>query len=444
MLKLKAMQKEVIVKYLLVISVISLSITLSISTSNSYKIPVQKNAFASSSPSFQREELTLDSGNWFDMIWQNSTSSGPDYADIQSVSYFSNGTDLSATLWLANFTTSPNNYENINYGMYFDADSNNSTGLSGIDYKIEVGWNNENRTWTRVFEEWSSNGGEKTLDKKENVTDFFEEHGSYITLTADLDSMLSPDNYRVLFYAEVINPKKIPFYWIIDSTNWISIPSPELVFAITPSPITLIQGGDSIAEVRINSSAADQLELDIKPYISENSSNSNLIAMKLDSEKLLIPAFGSASTHLYISITSDIAPTDYMVIMRANITALNTPLFAEPGSIHFETQKKSINNIDAEEDPRSKFISKIIKDQTVSKSSVFSIHVTEWKFEEQLNSFVNQWITPLTAIYTSISSIVAGILGWMYGRRRTHPKGKRNTYDDDDNNNKNQVTPPDK
>src|SRR5215212_12074044 len=157
LLQLKAMQNKNSVQYLLPMIVLTLvSITLITSTTNPYKILVQ-DAY-SIPPHFQRQEMILGSGNWFNMTSGRPASSGPDYTDIQSVSYFSNGTCLNATLWLADFLTSPNDYENVNYGIYFDADSNNRTGLSGIDYKVEVSWNNESRTWTRVFEEWSSNG----------------------------------------------------------------------------------------------------------------------------------------------------------------------------------------------------------------------------------------------------------------------------------------------
>jgi hypothetical protein len=134
-----------------------------------------------------------------------------------------------------------------------------------------------------------------------------------------------------------------------------------------------------------------------------------------------------------VSITPDIQPTDYMIIMRANITTVNTAPFAEPESTQSKTQKSATNNdqeigISPGQQAISEFVSKTITDQPVFKSSVFSIQVKEWKFDEQLNNFVNQWITPLGAIYTTISSIVAGILGWIYGRRRR-------TEDRNNNNN---------
>jgi hypothetical protein len=251
--------------------------------------------------------------------------------------------------------------------------------------------------------------------------------------------MLSPNNYRVFFYAEGINYLQKQFSWIIDSTNWISVPSPEPVFVISPSPIVLTEGGESIAEVRINSSSAEELEVDINPIVTENSSNSGLITMSLDSEKLLIPPFGAASTHMRVSTTSGIEPTDYMGIMRANIT---TPLCpqrsAEPGFTQSETQETAINNgPDSLIFELTEFVSNTITCEPVYKSPVFSIQVKEWDLDEQLNSFVNQWVTPLTTIYTALSSIVAGVLGWIYGRRRERKTRRPEKRAIEDQNNKN-------
>jgi hypothetical protein len=99
--------------YLPIVILIIISIDLLILTVISHRIVVQ-NAFAGSSPSFQRQEVTVGSGNWFDMLFEKSTSSGPNFIDIRSVSYFSNGTHLNATFWLANFTIIPNDFETVN------------------------------------------------------------------------------------------------------------------------------------------------------------------------------------------------------------------------------------------------------------------------------------------------------------------------------------------
>jgi hypothetical protein len=158
--------------------------------------------------------------------------------------------------------------------------------------------------------------------------------------------------------------------------------------------------------------------------------------MRLDSGRFHIPPFGAASTPLRIAIPPGTPPTSYMIVMRANITAHNTPLFADHGLTQPQTQKVAGNKREYPGISLGEFVSKIITDQTVSKSSVFSVQVRQWKFDEQLNNFVTQWITPLTSIYTSVSSIAAGILGWALGRRKiTRRKRNRNPTNNQDNNN---------
>ena len=158
---------------------------------------------------------------------------------------------------------------------------------------------------------------------------------------------------------------------------------------------------------------------------------------------MLIPPFGAASTHMRVSITPDIEPTDYMAIMRANITTLDTQPFAEPELTQSETQENAtINGQDLGistmfQRQRSEFVSNTITDEPVYRSSVFSIQVKEWRFDEQLNSFVNQWVTPLTTIYTALSSIVAGVLGWIYGSRRRKTRRQQKGAIEDQNNKNN-------
>jgi hypothetical protein len=420
MLQRKAMQKQASIQYLHMMMLILLAILLVIPLITCYKILVQ-DTFAISSPSFQRQELILGSGNLLNMFNENSTVTGLKHIDIESVSYFSNGTDINATLWLANFTISPPGHENVNYGMYFDADSNNRTGSGGVDYKVEISWNNESQTWTRVFEEWSSSGKNKTLDKKVNFTDFFRKGGSYVTLSADLDSMLSPENYRILFYAEAINFFKA-LDWIIDSTDWMSIPPPELDFVVSPSPIVLTQGGNSIVELRINSSSADELDIDLGlPMVY--GTNTTGITIALDSKKLHIPPFAVASIPLRVSVPFGAVSTQYTITIPATITPVHRPLQAGFGPAERPpSENESLNSELGGPDP-SQRVSKR-SDEALSKVAVFSVQVMT--INEQLNILVNQWITPLTAIYTSISSIVGGILVWIYGRRRRRQQKRKN------------------
>ena len=50
-----------------------------------------------------------------------------------------------------------------NYCMYIDADFDKRTAFGGIDYKLEIAWNNNTKSWTKILEKWSPNGDTKTI-----------------------------------------------------------------------------------------------------------------------------------------------------------------------------------------------------------------------------------------------------------------------------------------
>jgi hypothetical protein len=64
--------------------------------------------------------------------------------------------------------------------MYIDSDFNNKTGIAGINYKVEIQWNPESKSWTRVVEEWSSNGKNRIINSTSNFTDFYQKGGSFV------------------------------------------------------------------------------------------------------------------------------------------------------------------------------------------------------------------------------------------------------------------------
>ena len=59
-----------------------------------------------------------------------------------------------------------------------------------------------------------------------------------------------------------------------------------------------------------------------------------------------------------------------------------------------------------------------VTDESTVKQSAFLVEVDEWDMNDQFNEFIDEWFTPLAAVYTTISGIISGIVGWMYGRRQ--------------------------
>jgi hypothetical protein len=63
------------------------------------------------------------------------------FAELTAVRYTSNGGTLNATFWLSDaFRETPSGYT-PSYAMLIDADSNMHTGSRGIDYVVQIIWN---------------------------------------------------------------------------------------------------------------------------------------------------------------------------------------------------------------------------------------------------------------------------------------------------------------
>jgi hypothetical protein len=114
------------------------------------------NIFAS--PQFPEQEIIDDTSDWIELDSRKSISAGDRFTDIISIDYFSDGKFFNSTIWLLfPFKESPNR-ENVDYGMYIDSDFDTTTGFGGIDYKIEIQWNNDTQKWNKVIESWSPYG----------------------------------------------------------------------------------------------------------------------------------------------------------------------------------------------------------------------------------------------------------------------------------------------
>jgi hypothetical protein len=171
--------------------------------------------------------------------------------------------------------------------MYVDSDFNNKTGIRGIDYKIEIQWNPVGKSWTRVFEEWSTNDKNKTLDTKPNYTNFYQKGGSFVNLYADLKDMIYPQKYRVLFYTEEVKVKGLS--WIMDSPKWIDIPPPKFIISVNPSIINVKAGDKKSLELQVKSSQGFQPQVN---FFTDTSAIPSFIYFDIAYKKLKISSIG--------------------------------------------------------------------------------------------------------------------------------------------------------
>jgi hypothetical protein len=270
------------------------------------------NIFAS--PQFPDQEIIDDTSDWIELNSRKSTSAGDRYTDIVSIDYFSDGKFFNSTIWLLfPFKESPNR-ENVDYGMYIDSDFDTKTGFGGIDYKIEISWNNNTQKWNKVIESWSPYGKTKVLNNVTNYKNFYETHENYVTLSFDLDQILNPKKYKILFYAET--KKEEEQSYLTDFTRWVAIPPPQLIVSTSPNSIDLIPGQKKTIEVRVNSSAGYEPTVNL---FTQNRSY-EILSSFLEYNRLRIPSYGMATTPLTITTSPNSNPGPYTLFIFANTT----------------------------------------------------------------------------------------------------------------------------
>jgi hypothetical protein len=270
----------------------------------------QHEALATSTP-FPLQEMIVKPHNWVNILNKTHSSQGDKYSDISTISYFSDGRTLNATLWLASFNPTPTRDKIVNYGMLIDADSNKNTGIGGIDYNVEIAWNSTTNTWNKVVEQYSATGGKRTLSDIHNYKDFFRIGERYVLLSSDVTSLGFSNHYKVLFYAGQLRNYST---WIVDFSNWANIPPPEVVLSTLQRSIYLTPGEEKSIELQINSTAnmpsivvlslnrTSNMDLDIQPnpvYISPLSSAFSLITIKAGMNPMpapyIIPIFANVT-----------------------------------------------------------------------------------------------------------------------------------------------------
>ncbi len=233
------------------------------------------------SPSFSRQEIEYGQGHALRVDSIAKSQKMTTAADkngildksaiIQRITYLSDGKNLNATLWLAgNFYKNPSAAESVSsskepmalvYGMLIDVDSNPLTGFNGIDYQLEIQWENTSKIWSMFLGEYRSvdnpygkNPGDyiKFLETEQNYTGLSTaENGKpYVTLSLPLKELAFPANFKAMYYAIVIhNLSDI----VVDLGTWIDIPPLELSLSTFSSSVVITKGEEKNIAVQLKS-----------------------------------------------------------------------------------------------------------------------------------------------------------------------------------------------
>lgn len=197
------------------------------------------------SPQFERQEVKDNNFDWVNMLTgeeiYGKDSQGPAYTDIRSINYLSDGRYLNATFWVSSLSdlfngNDTSNSKQIYYGILIDSDFNNDTGYQGIDYQVEIKWNDISKKWSRSFNELSANGHTRNLtDINENHKGFFDKKSGSLIIDVDLKPLLFPDKYRIFFYAYSLSNGN----YLLDAVRWVYVPPPE--FTVSTKPYNIIR-----------------------------------------------------------------------------------------------------------------------------------------------------------------------------------------------------------
>jgi hypothetical protein len=275
------------------------------------------------SPSFPRQEINdeMHDVNQFVGI-ENNSQKRDDYKntlsesiDIQRISYSSDGIFLNATLWVggSGVKENPSLYgaNVLAYGMLIDADNNEKTGKAGFDYQVEIQWSNG--AWHRTSLEWSSDNSYRILNVDQNYSGFFRNDQNYVLLSLDLDTIVSPHSYKLMFYSTAMYGKSI---FIYDLSSLIDIPPPQYTVLTLPNPVVLRQGEQKIIGVQLKSTTGFIPEL-INFIIKEHQSN---LDVDFNPDKLNISSFGVEPAPFKIALLKNAQIGQYTIPLLANIS----------------------------------------------------------------------------------------------------------------------------
>jgi hypothetical protein len=351
---------------------LALLLSLQLASSDSYSSPI----------TFVRQEI-------IDIVnidgWNHITEefSSEQFQDIKSITYYSDGNFLYATIFLKSlFEIHPkSNY--TAYGMLIDVDYDINTGWNGFDYILTISYNNDQKIWTYQLEERSNDGSARILDQKNNFTKFFDASNSeYVYLSLDLKKINYPEEFLIVFYTDYDyqDNESGSYNAITDFSDMVFIPPPRFQITTLPNNIILRPGEEDIVQININTSNRI-----IKPEISFFTENkSDILNSFVRPNKIEIPYSGFAATYLYINILNNASPQLYSL-----------PIYVK---VEFPTQT----------------LSKDLKKEITKNTTIYHnlrINILEpFSFEEKFTNFWNVYGGVLSLIGGGFIAGISGIL----------------------------------
>lgn len=270
---------------------------------------------------------------------------------------------------------------------------------AGTDYRVvysRIPYGTWTGNWTKLIEEVSAYDKLGYMGIPTN-TSLYDYRTPYrIPFSFDLEAAKSPQQYNLVFYITDHYLLHHHLCRLVDTTNWVIVPPPKFVVTASPSSAILRPGTENniVVEIKGNSNLQSEAALSIDNPRKD-------LSTSFIPNRTSIPSSSSGASTLHIKLfdnTTVDTPTPVILPIKANISFPNTII--NRGGDTF-SNNKSI---------------------TLPQSSNFTLTLLpHYTTNEQLSSFVNSWITPVSGIWTflaGVGAVIAPIILQLYRKRR--------------------------
>ena len=393
------------------------------------------------SPSFVRQVIVDPPDDWFFIkpLMNSSLIKAPDggsflmqtgrsagdcitmekyrFHDISAISYSSDGKILNATIWLYHPIGKPplNDTEwlsvpitdvpwyRILYGMSVAVHS--AYDLEGSDYHLRKSWNINDKNWTTIVEEMPPTTNETKILAKKSYSNgsFFNEEKKYVELSLDLSDATYPNQYSLLFYTIYVFIKDGRLCGLSDISNRVYVPPPDFTMSTSPSRIDLRAGDERTVSLQIKSNTNTRSEV----VLSTNQTDE--VELALSPNKTSIPPNGLITSRLYVKVSDDATPFEYLLPISANMSIPTESRIR--GTMGSDIMR---NSISANTTENSNFTLTVIPPLSVA---------------EQLKIFYDSWLSPISGIWTflvGVGAVIIPVIIRLYARKKSKDKNLRN------------------
>jgi hypothetical protein len=264
---------------------------------------------------------------------KNTNASGQaDSPDIEAVSYYSDGKILNATMMLHGTLKKVSSHHLfydmiiIPYSLY-ETSNNLREIYDGKIYSEEPG------KWFKwVYERFSDSLIHTIHNTTVNYTDFFHKDDNSTSLSLDLTTIGSPNQYLLAFQAT--DNSKIKGEWcrVIDITPWFPIPQPKFSISAIPSSIVLRPGEKKYVDLEVVFPVFEMRSNFNSKVILSPQPITGYYGVSPKNSTIYIPSHGLNTTSIIVTAPenprpNETLPVTHPIAIKAVFTIINYGIF---------------------------------------------------------------------------------------------------------------------